>query len=71
MTEDALLSTIFNFRRLSERLITSGLPTANELRAVAEAGSVVDISLLPCRNGSDRLNPITWRPHEWQPVRKA
>jgi uncharacterized protein (TIGR01244 family) len=47
MTEDASLAAIFNFRRLTDRVITSGLPTADELRAVAEAGFEVDLSLLP------------------------
>lgn len=44
---DESLTPIFNFRRLSDRLITSGLPSADELRAVAGAGFKVVINLLP------------------------
>jgi phosphoglycerate dehydrogenase-like enzyme/protein tyrosine phosphatase (PTP) superfamily phosphohydrolase (DUF442 family) len=44
---DETLTPIFNFRRLSDRWITSGLPTADQLRAVADAGFEVVISLLP------------------------
>lgn len=45
--KDDSLKPIFNFRRLSDRVITSGLPTAEQLRAVADAGFHIDISLLP------------------------
>jgi phosphoglycerate dehydrogenase-like enzyme/protein tyrosine phosphatase (PTP) superfamily phosphohydrolase (DUF442 family) len=44
---DESLTPIFNFRRLSDRVITSGLQTADQLRAVSDAGFEVVISLLP------------------------
>jgi phosphoglycerate dehydrogenase-like enzyme/protein tyrosine phosphatase (PTP) superfamily phosphohydrolase (DUF442 family) len=47
MTMDDTLTPIFNFRRLSDRVVTSGLPTADQLRAISDAGFEVVISLLP------------------------
>lgn len=44
---DPDLQSITNFRRLSDRLVTSGLPTEAQLAAVAAAGFEVVINLLP------------------------
>jgi len=44
-TPPALLSEIYNFRAIGERLGTAGQPTASQLRAVREAGFEVVINL--------------------------
>ncbi len=43
--DTARLEDIYNYRRLSDELITSGQPTAEQLAAVAAAGAAVVINL--------------------------
>jgi uncharacterized protein (TIGR01244 family) len=80
LTEDAELSEIYNYRRLSEDLITSGQPSEAQLAGVARAGFNVVVNLalhddessLPDERGTvDSLGmayehiPVNWR----QPTR--
>ena len=47
---------IFNFLRLSENLMSSGMPTAEQMKSVAEAGVKVVINLAPFDPEKDLAN---------------
>lgn len=48
-----MLQDILNYRPLTDRLLSSGMPTADQVRAIAEAGVELVINLAPFDPGHD------------------
>jgi len=59
--DDQPLHSLYNYRRISERIATSGMPTAEQLAAIARAGFDVVINL-------DQLDSCHALPDERQMV---
>ncbi len=48
-----MIEDIHNFLKLTENLLSSGMPTAEQMKSVAEAGVKVVINLAPCDSERD------------------
>jgi protein tyrosine phosphatase (PTP) superfamily phosphohydrolase (DUF442 family) len=51
-----MIEDLYNFLSLSEKLLTSGMPTADQLKSASEAGVQVVINLAPFDPKSDLAN---------------